>query len=424
MAIAEPINPNEIVILSDGTYLSQSALARMDEASKETPIRIVERRVSVMDSKEIESLGLRATPSIFFNGAIAFEGRPTPEEAEGLVKRADIDRVILAYAVSMSMALQQFATGNAPNQSIALSLDREFQPFCFEFPLFLAAAISHIRDDKSRLLLVSNLYEEHGNLDLERFHPRLFKTFMQGVGVEPAALDLDEASPGVQTARRVTEICREGPDYRALAALYAIELLFAPICDVILAGLRHLKLSSESEYYWVLHSGADVEHAEQLRTALFNLCRSPQEWSAAVDLAGEIGQMIYTLFDYIGSASLVTTGEEFYVYETIKDLCAASPFAASYPVQYKDAVYYFGINIGSPEQWFVRAFCDSRKHSLVTRLPVERAAMLSPGYQVEPSPEVFGTSRVYFASPADLDKLRPLIFYAYEQQVKQLQGGA
>jgi hypothetical protein len=66
MAIAEPINPNEIVILSDGTYLSQSALARMDEASKETPIRIVERRVSVMDSKEIESLGLRATPSIFF----------------------------------------------------------------------------------------------------------------------------------------------------------------------------------------------------------------------------------------------------------------------------------------------------------------------------------------------------------------------
>jgi hypothetical protein len=50
--------------------------------------------------------------------------------------------------------------------------------------------------------------------------------------------------------------------------------------------------------------------------------------------------------------------------------------------------------------------------------------MLSPGYQVEPSPEVFGTSRVYFASPADLDKLRPLIFYAYEQQVKQLQGGA
>jgi hypothetical protein len=93
-------------------------------------------------------------------------------------------------------------------------------------------------------------------------------------------------------------------------------------------------------------------------------------------------------------------------------------------VQYKDAVYYFGINIGSPEQWFVRAFCDSRKHSLVTRLPVERAAMLSPGYQVEPSPEVFGTSRVYFASPADLDKLRPLIFYAYEQQVKQLQGGA
>jgi hypothetical protein len=243
---------------------------------------------------------------------------------------------------------------------------------------------------------------------------------MRGVGVEPDSLELDQASPGIQAAERVTAICREGPAYRALATLYAIELSFAPICDVIVAGLKHLKLSAEAEQFWILHSGVDIEHAEQLRAALLTVCRSREEWHSAVELAGEISQMFFTLFDYIASASVMTTGEELEVYETIKRICSDSPFATSHPVNYKDAVYYFGINVGSPERWFVRAFCDTRRHSLVMRLPVDEAAKLSPGFAVEPALPVFGTSRIYFDSPRDIDKLRPAIFSAYEREVRAL----
>jgi pyrroloquinoline quinone (PQQ) biosynthesis protein C len=424
MTKTESENSDVIEVWSDGGYLSQSTIALLTEASSDTSTRIVERKIASLSPLEIDALGLRATPSVVCNGAVAYVGKPTPEEGLLLVKRAEIDRVILEYVVSKSEALQRFAQGSSANKSIALSLAREFQPFCFEFPLFLAAAISHVRDDKSRLLLVGNLYEEHGNLELDRFHPALFRKFMQGVGVDPQSLELDEASPGIQAAERVTAICREGPAFKALATLYAIELSFAPICDVIVAGLRHLNLSSEAEQFWILHSGADVEHAEQLRIALLNVCRSPHEWRAAVELAGEISQMFFTLFDYIASASLVTTGEEIEVYETIKRLCADSPFAAKYPVQYKDAVYYFGINIGSPEQWFLRAFCDTRRHSIVTRLPVERAAKLSPGFTVEAVPEVFGRSRVYFGAPKDIEKLRTLVLIAYEREVKRAETGS
>lgn len=193
---------------------------------------------------------------------------------------------------------------------------------------------------------------------------------------------------------------------------------------MIVAGLRHLNLSSEAEHFWILHSGADVEHAEQLRIALLNVCQSSQEWRAAVELAGEISQMFFTLFDYIASASLVTTGEELEVYETIKRICSDSPFAASHPVKYKDAVYYFGINIGSADRWFVRAFCDTRRHSIVTRLPVERAAKLSPGFTVEAVPEVFGSSRVYFGAPKDIEKLRTLVLFSYEREVKRAETGS
>lgn len=420
MITNESETSNFIEVWSDGGYLSQSAVAVLTEASSGSATRIIERKIDTLTPKEIDGLGIRATPTVICNGTVAFVGKPTPEDALLLVKRAEIDRVILEYAVSKSQALRRFAEGNSSNKSIALSLAREFQPFCFEFPLFLAAAISHIRDDKSRLLLVSNLYEEHGNLELDRFHPALFRKFMRGVGVEPDSLELDQASPGIQAAERVTAICREGPAYRALATLYAIELSFAPICDVIVAGLKHLKLSAEAEQFWILHSGVDIEHAEQLRAALLTVCRSREEWHSAVELAGEISQMFFTLFDYIASASVMTTGEELEVYETIKRICSDSPFATSHPVNYKDAVYYFGINVGSPERWFVRAFCDTRRHSLVMRLPVDEAAKLSPGFAVEPALPVFGTSRIYFDSPRDIDKLRPAIFSAYEREVRAL----
>ncbi len=417
--------PEPIEVYSDGGYLSQETLSLLSEAAAGSSQRVVEHRISDMLPDQINTVGLRATPSIALNGSIAFEGRPSREQAALLVKRAEIDRVILEYAVQKSEAMQRFASGSAPNESIALTLAREFYPLCREFPLFLAAAISHVQDEKARLLLVSNLYEEHGDLDIERLHPALFRQFIRAMGLEPEKIEQwDEGSPGVQAARQITTICREGPVHRALATLYAIELWFGPACEMMIAGLRPLKLSSEATRFFVVHSGADIVHSEQLRTALLKTCRTESEWRTAVELAGETSHMFFTLFDFIASASLVTTGEELQVYDTIKRLCADSPFAATCPVQYKDAVYYFGINIGTPDHWFLRAFCDTRKHSLVTRLAVDQAKLLSPGFEVEAALAVFGTSRVYFDTRQDLEKLRALIFFAYEDEVKRIATGA
>lgn len=82
-------------------------------------------------------------------------------------------------------------------------------------------------------------------------------------------------------------------------------------------------------------------------------------------------------------------------------------------------MYYFGINFGAPDRWFLRAFCDTRRHSVVTRLPVDQATMLSPGFEVEAVSSVFGTSRVYFNTSKDLEKLRALVFSAYETEAKR-----
>lgn len=72
----------------------------------------------------------------------------------------------------------------------------------------------------------------------------------------------------------------------------------------------------------------------------------------------------------------------------------------------------------------MRVFCDTRRHSIVTRLPVTRATQLSPGFTVDAVPEVFGRSRVYFGAPKDIEKLRTLVLLAYEREVKRAETGS
>lgn len=74
--------------------------------------------------------------------------------------------------------------------------------------------------------------------------------------------DQDANAPGVQAAKMVMEICRQGPADRAIAALYPIELMFGPTCDLIIRGLRHLHLSPDTIDYWFIHSSSGVEQEQ------------------------------------------------------------------------------------------------------------------------------------------------------------------
>lgn len=121
---------------------------------------------------------------------------------------------------------------------------------------------------------------------------------------------------------------------------------------------------------------------------------------------------------------IVTTPEELEAFEIVRRLCGDSPFAEKHPVGYKDAVSYFGVNIGGPKKWFVRLFLDGKRKAVVSKVPTDRATMLTPGFEVEAAPEVLGKSRVYISGNKDLDRLRPLILLAYEDEVRRSEAGA
>ena len=71
----------------------------------------------------------------------------------------------------------------------------------------------------------------------------------------------------------------------------------------------------------------------------------------------------------------------------------------------------------------MRLFFDGRRKAIVTRVAVDRATMLAPGFEVDTPPENFGKSRVYVAGPKDFDRLRPLILLAYEDEIRRCETG-
>lgn len=122
------------------------------------------------------------------------------------------------------------------------------------------------------------------------------------------------------------------------------------------------------------------------------------------------------------SREIVTTPEELELFEVVSRFVAES--AHKRAIAHKDTTGYFGINLGKVSQWFIRAFFNGPKKALVLRVPVEQAAVLARGFEVEAAPEGIGKSRVYLGSGKDVEKLRSLVLVAFEDEVRRVESGA
>lgn len=118
------------------------------------------------------------------------------------------------------------------------------------------------------------------------------------------------------------------------------------------------------------------------------------------------------------SAQVVTTADELELFDIVSKVCAESSSKQS--IAHKDTASYFGINLGGKvSQWFIRAFFNGPKKSLVTRVALDQAQLLARGFEVEAAPDGVGVSRVYVQSAKDAEKLRALVLVAFEDQVRR-----
>ncbi|GEM_PF-6135702 len=296
----------------------------------------------------------------------------------------------------------------------------------------LALLVHKVPFGKLRSVLGEILNDELGLGDWKEAHPKIYDNFLVSIGIDAGTLDGAARSENIRLLEELRQLMLTS------SYPYAVGLRGMGgecLCQVQLEAMHNNfiknpyvkdKLPKIDMAFWDIHAGEeDIHHREMMRDSLTEMMR---EWPEAVDEMASGYLKAKRNFDMFwdnifaaagaGSGAVVTTDEELEVLASVKKICADSRIHA--PVHYKDEPNYFSILGGEDQRWFLRAFCDTPRKSLVTPLPVEQAEFLSPGFDVEAAAPVFGKSRVYFSGPNDLDKLRALILRSYESVVRPI----
>jgi pyrroloquinoline-quinone synthase len=136
-------------------------------------------------------------------------------------------------------------------------------PFFFAvqaFPRFLAKLVSQIETSEDRLLVVENLWEEHGHGNKNQFHTTTFKEFLTALGWDGEF----HQNPWIQ--EWISKVLSKDMSAGAYAAYLAgIEYAYAPISKTIADHVKTLDLVAEQSHYAV-HSELDWIHGDELLT--------------------------------------------------------------------------------------------------------------------------------------------------------------
>jgi predicted type IV restriction endonuclease len=105
--------------------------------------------------------------------------------------------------------------------------------------------------------------------------------------------------------------------------------------------------------------------------------------------------------------TIETTDEELEFYAQVKQVCAG--VVDSEQIIYKDTIAYFNVSFKAPTRWFVRLFSSGKRKSIVTLVPLEEAKSMCEGFEVVAAPSIYGVSKVYIQTPAQVWAVKNLV---------------
>lgn len=147
----------------------------------------------------------------------------------------------------------------------------QYSVYCSYFPRFLAAAAANIPDDSTRMPIVENLWEEHGEGKLANSHRILYDRFARSTGLPEARLKKPEPLPTTMiVCENLFNLCLDGHFLESLGALGpGTEYFTNDEYARIAAGLKKYDfLTKEDIYFWTVHISLDTTHYSEMVGAI------------------------------------------------------------------------------------------------------------------------------------------------------------
>jgi SAM-dependent methyltransferase/pyrroloquinoline quinone (PQQ) biosynthesis protein C len=126
---------------------------------------------------------------------------------------------------------------------------------------------ARVDDYRARILLLNNVYSEHGELSPDGAHVALFMRFMQGIGCSRIDVHEDDGAFRVPELRfKRFEIQDNEPIIWSLGRFAAIEYVLPGVFTKYIAGLRKIfpGIDDHTIEYFPIHCVLDPEHTDQL----------------------------------------------------------------------------------------------------------------------------------------------------------------
>ncbi len=126
---------------------------------------------------------------------------------------------------------------------------------------------ARVDDYRARILLLNNIYSEHGELNPSGAHVELFMRFMRGIGCARVDVHEDDGAFRVPELRfKRFEIQDNEPIVWSLGRFAAIECVLPGVFTKYIEGLRKIfpSIDDHTIEYFPIHCILDPEHTDQL----------------------------------------------------------------------------------------------------------------------------------------------------------------
>ncbi len=155
----------------------------------------------------------------------------------------------------------------------------QYSIYIQHFPRFLSACAANVLDDETRLALVDNLWDEHGNGKIEDSHRVLYKNFAMALGISSEMYD--NAQPIVTTeicVENIFNMCQDRDFRVGLGALGpGTEYFTDDEYRIIVSGLEKYDfISKEALRFWHVHISLDEDHYS-------DMVKSIEPWTRDID---------------------------------------------------------------------------------------------------------------------------------------------
>lgn len=162
------------------------------------------------------------------------------------------------------------------------------------FPRYLGTLAGRLPESRARTSVLENLADER-----DGDHPGLWLRFAESVGADRATVAATPAEEETLACIEAFETAaREASPLFALGMIYGYESQTPDVCETKIAGLRDLYgIDGAGLEYFELHGDLDVEHADELAAAIYDLATSEDDLREAEAGAAAGARAINGLLD-------------------------------------------------------------------------------------------------------------------------------